>query len=178
MCSTCAELVDYRTWFSQTLLVKHYNVALGLGNRLINFLAKTITRVISKKMFNIMFMHQNKTTLLIWTAPHKLFIHSAQSVNNGINKEQTQRTFHKWDTGIQWQILWQCDQCSLINPSLTSTGTTVIQVTATDADDPMFGNNAKLIYSILEGEPYFSVEPKTGANPMLDNNLYALNSRT
>lgn len=26
----------------------------------------------------------------------------------------------------------------------------------------MFGNNAKLIYSILQGEPYFSVEPKTG----------------
>ncbi|XP_030611887.1 cadherin-7 isoform X3 [Archocentrus centrarchus] len=40
--------------------------------------------------------------------------------------------------------------------------TTVAQVTATDADDPMFGNNAKLIYSILQGEPYFSVEPKTG----------------
>uniref|UniRef100_A0A3P8ST45 Cadherin domain-containing protein n=1 Tax=Amphiprion percula TaxID=161767 RepID=A0A3P8ST45_AMPPE len=39
--------------------------------------------------------------------------------------------------------------------------TTVAQVTATDADDPMFGNNAKLIYSILQGEPYFSVEPKT-----------------
>lgn len=36
------------------------------------------------------------------------------------------------------------------------------RVTATDADDPMFGNNAKLIYSILQGEPYFSVEPKTG----------------
>ncbi|XP_017309296.1 cadherin-7 isoform X2 [Ictalurus punctatus] len=38
----------------------------------------------------------------------------------------------------------------------------VVQVTAIDADDPMFGNNAKLIYSILQGEPYFSVEPKTG----------------
>nr|XP_055038351.1 cadherin-7 isoform X1 [Misgurnus anguillicaudatus] len=47
-------------------------------------------------------------------------------------------------------------------PEMCSTGTTVIQVTATDADDPMFGNNAKLIYSILQGEPYFSVEPKTG----------------
>uniref|UniRef100_A0A671S0H1 Cadherin-7-like n=1 Tax=Sinocyclocheilus anshuiensis TaxID=1608454 RepID=A0A671S0H1_9TELE len=47
-------------------------------------------------------------------------------------------------------------------PEMCPTGTTVIQVTATDADDPMFGNNAKLIYSILEGEPYFSVEPKTG----------------
>ncbi|XP_062297146.1 cadherin-7 isoform X1 [Scomber scombrus] len=47
-------------------------------------------------------------------------------------------------------------------PEMCPTGTTVAQVTATDADDPMFGNNAKLIYSILHGEPYFSVEPKTG----------------
>ncbi|XP_029003832.1 cadherin-8 isoform X2 [Betta splendens] len=47
-------------------------------------------------------------------------------------------------------------------PEMSPTGTTVAQVTATDADDPMFGNNAKLIYSILQGEPYFSVEPKTG----------------
>lgn len=48
----------------------------------------------------------------------------------------------------------------ICSPPLT--GTTVAQVTATDADDPMFGSNAKLIYSILQGEPYFSVEPKTG----------------
>ncbi|XP_056594216.1 cadherin-7 isoform X2 [Triplophysa dalaica] len=47
-------------------------------------------------------------------------------------------------------------------PEMCPTGTTVIQVTATDADDPMFGNNAKLIYSILQGDPYFSVESKTG----------------
>ncbi|XP_024136185.1 cadherin-7 isoform X2 [Oryzias melastigma] len=47
-------------------------------------------------------------------------------------------------------------------PEMSPPGTTVAQVTATDADDPMFGNNAKLIYSILQGEPYFSVEPKTG----------------
>ncbi|AWP17057.1 Cadherin-7 [Scophthalmus maximus] len=47
-------------------------------------------------------------------------------------------------------------------PEMCPTGTRVAQVTATDADDPMFGNNAKLIYSILQGEPYFSVEPKTG----------------
>ncbi|KAM8731787.1 cadherin-7 [Acanthopagrus schlegelii] len=47
-------------------------------------------------------------------------------------------------------------------PEMCETGTTVAQVTATDADDPMFGNHAKLIYSILQGEPYFSVEPKTG----------------
>ncbi|XP_068160199.1 cadherin-20 isoform X2 [Antennarius striatus] len=47
-------------------------------------------------------------------------------------------------------------------PEMSPVGTTVVQVTATDADDPMFGNNAKLIYSILQGEPYFSVEAKTG----------------
>ncbi|XP_037549994.1 cadherin-7 [Nematolebias whitei] len=47
-------------------------------------------------------------------------------------------------------------------PEMSPIGTTVAQVTATDADDPMFGNNAKLLYSILQGEPYFSVEPKTG----------------
>ncbi|XP_051969546.1 cadherin-22 isoform X2 [Xyrauchen texanus] len=46
-------------------------------------------------------------------------------------------------------------------PEMCPTGTSVIQVTATDSDDPTFGNNAKLIYSILQGEPYFSVEPKT-----------------
>ncbi|XP_062841408.1 cadherin-7 [Trichomycterus rosablanca] len=47
-------------------------------------------------------------------------------------------------------------------PEMSPPGTTVVQVTATDADDPMLGNNAKLFYSILQGEPYFSVEPKTG----------------
>lgn len=41
-------------------------------------------------------------------------------------------------------------------------GTSVIQVTASDADDPTYGNSAKLVYSILEGQPYFSVEPQTG----------------
>ncbi|KAG5268406.1 hypothetical protein AALO_G00212250 [Alosa alosa] len=41
-------------------------------------------------------------------------------------------------------------------------GTQVVQVTATDADDPTYGNSARVIYSIIEGQPYFSVEPKTG----------------
>uniref|UniRef100_A0A8C6UJA4 Cadherin-12 n=1 Tax=Neogobius melanostomus TaxID=47308 RepID=A0A8C6UJA4_9GOBI len=36
-------------------------------------------------------------------------------------------------------------------PEMSPVGTTVMQVTATDADDPMYGNNAKLIYSILQG---------------------------
>lgn len=41
-------------------------------------------------------------------------------------------------------------------------GTSVIKVTATDADDPTYGNSARLVYSILQGQPYFSVEPQTG----------------
>ena len=41
-------------------------------------------------------------------------------------------------------------------------GTFVTKVTATDADDPVYGNSAKLVYSILEGQPYFSIEPHTG----------------
>lgn len=43
-------------------------------------------------------------------------------------------------------------------------GTSVIQVTATDADDPTYGNSARLVYSILQGQPYFSVEPHTGTH--------------
>ncbi|XP_070700892.1 cadherin-7-like [Pempheris klunzingeri] len=41
-------------------------------------------------------------------------------------------------------------------------GTSVVTVAATDADDPTYGNSARLVYSILQGQPYFSVEPKTG----------------
>lgn len=40
---------------------------------------------------------------------------------------------------------------------------------ATDADDPTYGNSARVVYSILEGQPYFSVEPKTGTNSNNDN---------
>nr|XP_023659797.1 cadherin-11-like [Paramormyrops kingsleyae] len=47
-------------------------------------------------------------------------------------------------------------------PEMAGVGTSVIQVTATDADDPTYGNSAMLVYSILQGQPYFSVEPQTG----------------
>lgn len=36
------------------------------------------------------------------------------------------------------------------------------QVTAIDADDSTYGTSAKLVYSLLEGQPYFSVDPETG----------------
>lgn len=39
----------------------------------------------------------------------------------------------------------------------------MIQVTAHDADDPTYGNSAKLVYTVVEGLPFFSVDPQTGA---------------
>ncbi|XP_077413008.1 cadherin-12-like isoform X1 [Vanacampus margaritifer] len=47
-------------------------------------------------------------------------------------------------------------------PEMSATGTFVTQVTATDADDPTYGNSAKIVYSILHGQPFFSVDAKSG----------------
>ncbi|KAM5157844.1 cadherin-19-like [Mantella aurantiaca] len=47
-------------------------------------------------------------------------------------------------------------------PEMSTIGTSVIQVTAIDNDDPATGNNARLIYSILQGQPQFSIEIKSG----------------
>ncbi|XP_006038039.1 cadherin-9 isoform X1 [Alligator sinensis] len=47
-------------------------------------------------------------------------------------------------------------------PEMSGVGTSVLQVTATDADDANYGNSAKVVYSILQGQPYFSVDPDTG----------------
>ncbi|KAM9845017.1 cadherin-12-like [Aulostomus maculatus] len=47
-------------------------------------------------------------------------------------------------------------------PEMSPTGTYVTQVTATDVDDPTYGNSARIVYSILHGQPYFSVDPKSG----------------
>lgn len=41
-------------------------------------------------------------------------------------------------------------------------GTTVVTITASDADDQTYGNSAKLVYSILQGQPYFSVDSENG----------------
>lgn len=60
---------------------------------------------------------------------------------------------------------WFLQACLLLTLFLLCfpfSGTSVIQVTASDADDPTYGNSAKLVYSILEGQPYFSVEAQTG----------------
>ncbi|XP_078541886.1 cadherin-20 [Lissotriton helveticus] len=47
-------------------------------------------------------------------------------------------------------------------PEMSPVGTSIIQLTATDADDPTYGNSARVVYSILQGQPYFSVDTKTG----------------
>ncbi len=48
-----------------------------------------------------------------------------------------------------------------------SLGTSVIQVTATDADDPTYGNSAKLVYSVIQGQQYFTVDPQSGVRSLL-----------
>uniref|UniRef100_A0A3B5MLU3 Cadherin 6 n=1 Tax=Xiphophorus couchianus TaxID=32473 RepID=A0A3B5MLU3_9TELE len=56
---------------------------------------------------------------------------------------------------------------------MSDVGTSVIQVTATDADDATYGNSAKVVYSILEGQPYFSVDPETGQRRLQRSNFNA-----
>lgn len=41
-------------------------------------------------------------------------------------------------------------------------GTFVIKVTANDADDPTAGYHTRILYNLVQGQPYFSVEPTTG----------------
>nr|XP_036862123.1 cadherin-22 isoform X3 [Manis javanica] len=45
---------------------------------------------------------------------------------------------------------------------LAPTGTSVMQVMASDADDPTYGSSARLVYSVLDGEHHFTVDSKTG----------------
>uniref|UniRef100_A0A8D0H422 Cadherin-22 n=1 Tax=Sphenodon punctatus TaxID=8508 RepID=A0A8D0H422_SPHPU len=45
---------------------------------------------------------------------------------------------------------------------LAPIGTSVMQVTASDADDPSYGSSARVVYSVLEGEQHFTVDSKTG----------------
>uniref|UniRef100_A0A8C5CFA5 Cadherin-6 n=1 Tax=Gadus morhua TaxID=8049 RepID=A0A8C5CFA5_GADMO len=47
-------------------------------------------------------------------------------------------------------------------PEMSEVGTSVATVTANDADDQTYGNSARLVYSILQGQPYFSVDSENG----------------
>ncbi|XP_016297156.1 cadherin-12-like [Sinocyclocheilus anshuiensis] len=63
-------------------------------------------------------------------------------------------------------------------PEMSPVGTYVMKVTAADADDPTYGNSARVVYSILHGQPYFSVDAKTGvirtALPNMDREVKEL----
>ncbi|XP_068768194.1 cadherin-22 isoform X2 [Struthio camelus] len=45
---------------------------------------------------------------------------------------------------------------------LSPVGTSVMQVMASDADDPTYGSSARVVYSVLEGEQHFTVDRQTG----------------
>ncbi|TRY58536.1 hypothetical protein DNTS_016347 [Danionella cerebrum] len=40
--------------------------------------------------------------------------------------------------------------------------TSVMKVMASDADDPMYGSSARIVYNVLDGERFFSVDKQTG----------------
>lgn len=39
-----------------------------------------------------------------------------------------------------------------------------MKVTASDADDPTYGSSARVVYSVLDGERFFTVDRYTGKN--------------
>lgn len=39
-----------------------------------------------------------------------------------------------------------------------------MKVTASDADDPTYGSSARVVYSVLDGEKFFTVDRYTGKN--------------
>ncbi|XP_052456319.1 cadherin-22-like [Carassius gibelio] len=45
---------------------------------------------------------------------------------------------------------------------LSPVGTSVMKVMASDADDPTYGSSARIVYSVLEGERFFTVDQQTG----------------
>uniref|UniRef100_A0A8C8GEY4 Cadherin-22 n=1 Tax=Oncorhynchus tshawytscha TaxID=74940 RepID=A0A8C8GEY4_ONCTS len=45
---------------------------------------------------------------------------------------------------------------------LSQMGTSVMKVTAWDADDPTYGSSARVVYSVLDGESFFTVDRQTG----------------
>ncbi|XP_069006859.1 cadherin-24-like [Embiotoca jacksoni] len=47
-------------------------------------------------------------------------------------------------------------------PEMANIGTSIVTVTARDADDPTYGNSARLVYAITQGQDVFSVDPQTG----------------
>jgi cadherin 22 len=42
-----------------------------------------------------------------------------------------------------------------------------MKVTAWDADDPTYGSSARVVYSVLDGESFFTVDRQTGKGRLL-----------
>lgn len=64
--------------------------------------------------------------------------------------------------GETWRGGAQRRQLTSVSLGPPGPGTSVMQVMASDADDPTYGSSARLVYSVLDGEHHFTVDPKTG----------------
>ena len=64
--------------------------------------------------------------------------------------------------GERWRGGAQRRQLTSVSLGPPGPGTSVMQVMASDADDPTYGSSARLVYSVLDGEHHFTVDPKTG----------------
>lgn len=64
--------------------------------------------------------------------------------------------------GEKWGGRAQRPQVTPVSLGPPGPGTSVMQVMASDADDPTYGSSARLVYSVLDGEHHFTVDPKTG----------------
>lgn len=64
--------------------------------------------------------------------------------------------------GEKWRERAQRRQLTSVSLVPPGPGTSVMQVMASDADDPTYGSSARLVYSVLDGEHHFTVDPKTG----------------
>lgn len=53
-----------------------------------------------------------------------------------------------------------------------------MKVTASDADDPTYGSSARVIYSVLDGEKFFSVDRHTGKFPFKFPSFAVISQRT
>lgn len=72
-------------------------------------------------------------------------------------------TWLKFSLWLPGQKFW----CSVLTfCHLFLTGTSVMKVTASDADDPTYGNSARVVYSV-EGQKFFKVDKDTGKDDQI-----------
>lgn len=75
---------------------------------------------------------------------------SLHSLSLGSRKSRTPSTpTSEWDEGHSHEQIYQ---------NSLSTGTSVIRVTAVDADDPTVAGHATVLYQIVKGNEYFSID--------------------